>query len=101
MASNLGELWEKVSTSEKYQSLDETEKENVRNDFFNDFVAPQVETPELESVRAQFDDDTQPVGRAGTAVGQFVRGVGHVVSSAQKSVAIAQGGGLELAERVV
>ena len=60
MATNLKEAWDTVTSSEKYRALDPDGQESIRNDFFNDFVAPQVETPELESVRAQFDDDTKP-----------------------------------------
>jgi hypothetical protein len=52
--------WADVERNPEYQSLSDDDKEAARSQYFDEVVAPQVDTPDLEMARSQFDDDTKP-----------------------------------------
>lgn len=66
--------WAEVEQDPAYQSLSDDDKETARTQYFDEVVAPQVETPDIELARSQFDDDTKPTvmkkaGKAAVTVG--------------------------------
>ncbi len=90
-AQNLGDLWQRVRTSPKFQSLDSNGQEYIRKAFFNDFVVPQVPQTQLDQMRAQFDHDTALSATAGdiakgvgesalNAVGETAAGLANMVN---------------------
>ncbi len=52
--------WNEVTLLPQYQALSDEEKENARNEYFADVIAPNTPTEELESARARFDEETGP-----------------------------------------
>lgn len=52
--------WSEVAAKPEYQALSDEDKEATRNLYFQDVVAPQVPTDQLEATRTAFDEDTKP-----------------------------------------
>lgn len=51
--------WSEVTTNPEFQKLSEEEKEEARQNYFKEVVAPNVPEHRLNSVRQEFDQDTQ------------------------------------------
>ena len=64
----MAKKWSEVIQSEAYISLPDEEKEQARNQYFNDVVAPKVKSSDLTSVRKQFDADTSIVPKKTTGI---------------------------------
>lgn len=74
MANDTGiPTWDEISGSDLFRSMPAKEREQVRLDFFNDFVAPNVPNDALDDVRASFDQDTRPVALGLTSIDDFKR----------------------------
>lgn len=73
--------WEQISTSPRYQSMKSEEQERVRTQYFIDFVAPNVPTPQLDAAKASFDKDTKPtmLDRVGSAISSSVGKIADVM----------------------
>ena len=53
--------WKDVTKRPEFQSLSDEEKENARDQYFYEVVAPNAKSyDEIKTLRSQFDAETQP-----------------------------------------
>ena len=52
--------WAEVAKSDGYRALSSAEREEARNEYWREVVAPRVPVAELMGVRQAFDADTAP-----------------------------------------
>jgi len=52
--------WQDVVADTRFQALDDAQKENARQQYFNEVVQPKVPEDQVEAVRLQFDKETKP-----------------------------------------
>ena len=52
--------WAEVAKSDGYRALSSAEREEARNEYWREVVAPRVPVAELAGVRQAFDADTAP-----------------------------------------
>ena len=52
--------WAEVAKSDGYRALSSAEREEARNEYWREVVAPRVPVAELPGVRQAFDADTAP-----------------------------------------
>lgn len=89
--------WADVERDPAYQALSDDDKEAARNQYFEEVVAPQVDTPDLEMARAQFDEDTQPT--ALKEVGKSFKSVGKALGKGAGAAMESLGAGVEASGR--
>lgn len=77
----LGDAWKRVSSSLKYRALNAAGEARIRDDFFNDFVAPQIRKDQFVQAHAQFERDTASLAQlrrqaaSGDRSAQYMLGV--------------------------
>lgn len=78
--------WKEVEKHPDYLNADSDTREAMRNGYFEDVVAPQIETNSLQAARAEFDVDTKPsaVSRGIDAVKGGIDFATEVYDDAQK-----------------
>jgi len=52
--------WQEIVELPEFQQLKPEEQESLRNEYFRYYVAPSIETPDLDAARATFDAETAP-----------------------------------------
>ncbi len=51
--------WQDVVSDERFQGLDDSQKENARQQYFEEVVAPSIPEDQVEAVRLKFNEDTK------------------------------------------
>ena len=56
----MAEPWAEVAKSDGYRALSSAEREEARNEYWREVVAPRLPVAEMMGVRQAFDADTAP-----------------------------------------
>ena len=78
--------WDDITKSDLFTSLPSSGREQIRLDYFNDFVAPHVPENEIADYRASFDNDTAPSVLGLTSLADFKRANPHFAQVPDKSL---------------
>src|SRR3990167_2014781 len=78
--------WDDITKSYLFTSLPSSEREQIRLDYFNDFVAPHVPENEIADYRASFDKDTIPAALGLTSLPDLKRDNPHFAQVPDKSL---------------
>lgn len=82
--------WSQITGSAKFQKASDSEKEAVRNAYFEQVVAPNLDADQIAPARAQWDDATKPstwkniknaVGNLASDAGNAIKGVASELTS--------------------
>ena len=66
--------WREVAQKAEFSSLPNAAKSDVRNQYFDDVVAPRIDAAYVDEARTQFDSFTRQIERTVTPTAAAVRG---------------------------